>query len=199
MVKKWIDWLRRGPSDGHAESHGGRRGRRWRRRVLTILAVAAMAFASCTAAVFVWPPQGAPARVDAIVLLAGPGDRMTVALGLARQHRAPVLVVSRGWMGYGGPCPPPLAGVKTICFNPDPGDTRGEAEYIGALAKRYGWRSVLLVATPPQGIRAELIVGRCFNGAVFLQSAPLSLRNWPYQIAYGWGALFKALVLVRGC
>jgi len=27
----------------------------------------------------------------------------------------------------------------------------------------------------------------------------LPLGSWPYQIAYEWGALFKALVLYRGC
>ena len=62
-----------------------------------------------------------PARVSAIVMLAGPGDRLPVALQLAREHRAPVLVVSRGWQGYGGPCPPPVPGVRLICFDPDPG------------------------------------------------------------------------------
>ena len=27
----------------------------------------------------------------------------------------------------------------------------------------------------------------------------LPLSAWPYQIAYEWGALFKALVLYRSC
>jgi hypothetical protein len=36
-----------------------------------------------------------PTTVDAIVMLAGPGDRLPAALQLAREHRAPVLVVSR--------------------------------------------------------------------------------------------------------
>jgi len=28
---------------------------------------------------------------------------------------------------------------------------------------------------------------------------PVALASWPYQIAYEWGAMIKALVLQRGC
>jgi hypothetical protein len=137
--------------------------------------------------------------VDAIVMLAGPGDRLPAALALARAGRAPVLVVSRGWMGYGGPCPPPVPGVRTICFDADPGDTRGEAEYVGALARRDGWHSLLIVAIRPQAVRARLIFGRCFSGQVYVSTAPLPAGSWPYQIAYGWGALLKAALVDRSC
>lgn len=182
---------------------GGARGaalpRGWRGKVLAIAAILVVAFAATTARVFIWPAQGAPSTVSAIVMLAGPGDRMPVALRLAAGHRAPVLVVSRGWMGYGGPCPPPTPGVKTICFDPDPGNTRGEAEYVGRLAKRYGWHSVLLVATRPQAVRAQLLFGRCFSGQVYVTTAPLPPGGWPYQIAYGWGALMKAVFVNRSC
>lgn len=154
-------------------------------------------FAAATARLIVWPVQGAPAHADAVAMLAGPGDRLPVALQLAREHRAPVLVVSRGWQGYGGPCPPPTPGVKTLCFNPDPGNTRGEAEFVGRLARQYDWKSVIVVATAPQAARAQLTVRRCFSGAAYMVTAPVS--DWPYQIAYGWGALFKAVFLYRSC
>jgi len=132
-------------------------------------------------------------------MLAGPGDRLPVALQLAAQHRAPVLVVSRGWMGYGGPCPPPTRGVRTICFDPNPGNTRGEAEYVGALARRNAWHSLIVVAIRPQAVRAQLLFSRCFSGQVYVATSPVSLGDWPYQIAYGWGALVKAALAVRGC
>ena len=173
--------------------------RGWRRKLLAVVAVAGVVFAAATARLLIWPPQGAPATVDAIVMLAGSGDRLPVALALAREHRAPVLVVSQGWMGYGGPCPPPTPGVKTICFDPNPGTTRGEAEYAGKLARRYGWHSLIVVATRPQGVRARVLVGRCFTGTTYLATAPLPLSDWPYEIAYGWGALFKAMVAVTSC
>jgi hypothetical protein len=173
------------------------RGRR--RKVLAAAGIAVVIFAVATVMVLIEPPQGAPSRADAIVMLAGPGNRLPVALALARDHRAPVLVVSQGWMGYGGPCPPPTVGVRTICFDPNPGTTRGEVEYVGKLASRYGWHSLILVATRPQALRAQLLMGRCFNGATYLVTAPLGLSDWPYQIVYGWGALLKATVLESGC
>jgi uncharacterized SAM-binding protein YcdF (DUF218 family) len=172
---------------------------RVRRRVFAALMALFVAFLLVTARLLVWPAQGMPARVSAIVMLAGPGDRLPVALQLAREHRAPVLVVSQGWQGYGGPCPPAVPDVKLICFDPDPGNTRGEAEYVGRLAERYHWRSVVLVTTRTQDTRARLIVGRCFAGSVYVVTASLPGSAWPYQIAYGWGALLKALAVQRAC
>ena len=177
----------------------GRRRRAWRRTLLAAAGLLVAVFGAATARVLIWPVESTPARADAIVMLAGPGSRLPVALELARQHRAPVLVVSRGWKGYGGPCPPPTPGVRTICFEPDPGDTRGEAEHVAALARRYGWHSLIVVATRPQAVRAQLLLGRCFSGSVHVATAPLPGDTWPYQIAYGWGSLIKAVFLVRGC
>jgi len=174
-----------------------RRG--WLRKLVVTVLVLVVVFAAATARLLVWPVQGGPARVDAIVMLAGPGNRLPAALALAREHRAPVLVVSQGWMGYGGPCPPPTPGVRTICFDPSPGTTQGEAEYVSALAGRNGWHSLLIVAIRPQALRAQLIFERCFGGQVSVSTAPLPAGSWPYQIAYGWGALFKAVVVNRGC
>lgn len=182
-------------------SAGSRRPmlRGWWRKVLAAVAAVVVVFAAATAWVLIWPPQGPPATADAIVMLAGSGDRLPVALALAREHRAPVLVISQGWMGYGGPCPPPTPGVKTICFDPNPGTTRGEADYVGKLASRYGWHSLIVVATRPQAVRARVLMGRCFTGTTYLATAPLPLSNWPYEIAYGWGALFKAMFVVTSC
>ena len=43
---------------------------------------------------------------------------------------------------------------------------------------------------------------RCRHGRLHFTlviTAPLALGSWPNQIAYGWGALIKALVLYRVC
>lgn len=185
-------------SSNHGEPDTGERHFRWRRVFLAVM-VLVLAFGLATARLFVWPAQGMPPRVSAIVMLAGPGSRLGTALELAREHRAAVLVVSQGQHGYGGPCPAATPGVKLICFDPDPGNTRGEAEFVGRLAKKYGWRSVVLVTTRPQDTRARIVVGRCFGGQVYVMTGSLPLGNWPYQIAYEWGALLKALILYRNC
>ncbi len=165
------------------------------------MAVVAVVVGVCliTVRLFVWPAQGMPAHVSAVVMLAGPGDRLPVALRLVKEHRALVLVVSQGQHGYGGPCPPKPSGVELICFDPDPGNTRGEAEYLGRLARRYHWNSVALVTTRAQDTRARVMARRCFAGSVYVVTAPLPAGSWPYQIAYEWGALFKALFLYRAC
>ena len=172
--------------------------RRWRRALIAATAFLVL-FGLVTARLLVWPAQGMPARVSAIVMIDGPGNRLPVALELARAHRAPVLVVSQGWKGYGGPCPPATPGVQTICFDPNPGDTRGEAEFAGRLAKRYGWSSIVLVTTRVQDTRARLRIGRCFGGPVYVITASIPWYDWPSQIAYEWGALLKALILQRSC
>jgi hypothetical protein len=166
---------------------------------LIVVLALVVAFCLATGRLFVWPAEGAPAHVDAIVMLAGDGDTAGVALQLARQHRAPVLVVSQGWMGYGGPCPPKTSDTKVICFEPNPGNTRGEAEFIGLLAARYHWRSMVLVTIRPQDTRARFLIGRCFGGSVYVMNGSLPWSDWPYQIAYEWGALVKALALYRSC
>jgi hypothetical protein len=177
------------------------RRRRWRRRhrVAVLLAVPLVAVSVLTGRLFVWPAQGMPARVDAIIMLNAPGNTLPVALRLARQHRAGYLVISQGTPASHYACPRPVPGVKLICFHPSPATTRGEAEFAGRLARLHHWRSVVVVAIRPQASRARLRVERCFAGQVYVMTAPVRLRTWPYEITYEWGALVKALVLQRSC
>lgn len=167
--------------------------------MLAVIAVVVAGVCAVTGRLFVWPAAGMPAHVDAIVMLAGPGPRLDEAVHLAREHKAGVLVVSRGNQGYGGPCPKPVPGVRLICFDPDPASTRGEAEFIGRLAKRYGWRTLVLVTATPQDSRARVRVERCFSGKVFVVTVGLPISSWPGEIAYEWGALIKSLVWQRSC
>jgi hypothetical protein len=55
------------------------------------------------------------------------------------------------------------------------------------------------VTSRAQDTRARVVVGRCFGGSIYVVTGSLPLSAWPYQIAYEWGALFKALVLYRSC
>jgi hypothetical protein len=174
--------------------------KRWR-LAAGVLAVLVIAFIAATARLLIWPDRGMPARVSAIVMLNGPGDRMDTALRLAWQYRASFLVISRGspGFGHGSNCAPSIPRVTVICFDPSPATTKGEAEFAGRLARKYHWHSMVLVTTTPQDTRARIRVKRCFGGPVYVMTAPMTLASWPYQIAYEWGALVKALIIQRGC
>ena len=174
--------------------------RRWR-WVIGVLAIFVILFSAATARLLIWPDRGMPARVSAIVMLNGPGDRLDTALSLAWQHRARYLVIARGSpvFGHGSVCAPRIPQVTVICFDPSPATTQGEAEFAGRLAKKYHWQSVALVTTTPQDSRARMRMERCFAGPVYVVTTPIALTSWPYQIAYEWGAIVKALVIQRGC
>jgi hypothetical protein len=174
---------------------------RWRWRFVTVALVIFIALSAATARLFIWPVQGMPAYVSAIVMLNGPGDRLDTAEGLAWQHRASFLVVSRPtpYWGHGSVCAPAIPHVKVICFVPSPATTQGEAEFVGRLAEKYHWTSLVLVSIASQDSRARLRVERCFSGPVYVVTASLPLSAWPYEIAYEWAATVKALVLQRGC
>jgi hypothetical protein len=169
--------------------------------IVTLLVIIAV-LGSVTARWLVWPPQQVmPARADAIVMLNGPGDRLDTALDLAWAHRAPVIVISRGsaYWGHGSVCAPKIPRVTVICFDPSPATTRGEAEFAGRLAARYGWRSIVLVAVTPQDTVARLRLGRCFGGKVYVVNSPLPTWQWPLMVFYEGGSALKALIVQRSC
>jgi len=188
------------PTPG-AERPAGRplsRRQHWR-SALIVAATLVITFSAATARLFIWPDQGMPPRVSAIVMLDSPGNSVSAALRLERQHRAPFLVISQGTYLSGPGCPPPIPRVRLICFNPAPVTAQGEAEFVGRLARKYHWHSIAVVTITSQASRARLRVERCFPGPVYVVTRPVALTSWPYEIAYEWGAMIKALVLQRGC
>jgi hypothetical protein len=178
----------------------GRRGKR--RRSLTVaLIVCIVTVSAATARMFIWPDRGMPAYVSAIAMLNGPGDRLDTALRLAWQHRASFVVISRGSpaFGHGNDCAPVIPHVKVICFDPTPATTKGEAEFIGRLARIYKWRSLTLVTVTTQDSRARLRMERCFSGPVYVVTVPPPWYAWPYEVAYESAATVKALIFQPGC
>src|SRR5450631_2488735 len=177
------------------------RARRWTRPTV-LLAIGAVVFVLVvgTPRLFVWPPTDHPTRADAVVALGGdPGQlRAKSAIQLAREGYAPVVVISLGGE-TAVPCPRPVPHVQLICFRADPLNTRGEAEYAARLVARRHWHRIIVVSERPQATRARMLFQRCTS--VQLEMVPVAdTRNrLPYDVAYEWGALLKALVLVRGC
>jgi uncharacterized SAM-binding protein YcdF (DUF218 family) len=179
--------------------------RRRRRFAVAGLFAAALvaAFLIATALLFIWPSQGTPARANAIVVLDGPGNRLGTAFKLAREHRAPLLLISLGtpYSDPGNVCPPGTSGVRVVCFNPKPGTTRGEAEYVGRLARRYHWRSIVLVTMTPQITPGRVWLGRCAGPGttVYAVAAPLAVSAWPAAVWHEWGAVINEELIQRSC
>lgn len=175
----------------------GRQHGRWLRAV-GVLVLALWSWLS--AVLFIWPSLDPikGARADAILVMGGPGPRLQVALKLAKEHAAPVMLVSVASVRWN--CPSlEVPRVRVECFRPDPFSTQGEARYAGTQARLHGWQSVIVVSSVPQATRARLRVQRCFHGTVKVVAARPSVASWVYGVLYEWGALTKALVWQRSC
>ena len=173
--------------------------RRWRVLAATLLTLIVL-FCGLTVRLFVLPTTGMPARVNAIVVLGGGGNRLGLGLQLAQQGHAPYLLLSDG-LPFVPPalCEPRHRSYTVICWNPSPLNTKGEAQFVGRMARQHHWASVVLVTTPDQAWRAALYVRRCYTGKIYSVTTPLDWTQWPYKIAYQWGATIKAETLQRGC
>ena len=105
---------------------------------------------------------------DALVVFAGGrGERLSKALVLLQQQVAPVLVISNG-RNARWPAANQLWASRqrfeVVCPRPAPDTTRGEARMVRDLAARRGWRSVVVVTSTYHARRAQLLLGRCFDG-----------------------------------
>jgi len=174
------------------------RRRPWVRLVIISCLGILTLFTGATLRLLVFPKTDTLSKADAIFMLDGATDRRPKALELARAGYAPTLVVAHS---AARPCPSEyeIPGVKLICFRPDPPTTQGEAREAGRLAKQYGWKKMIFVVERPQNTRARLRIGRCYDGETLVTTVNPPTGEWPYQIAYQWGAMAKALIWQRGC
>jgi uncharacterized SAM-binding protein YcdF (DUF218 family) len=175
---------------------------RSRRRPLILAAVSIPLAVFClfSAVLFVFPTVGAPARVDAIVVLGGAGGRLDLGEQLAHEDKASFLLLSRGlpWIPP-GLCAGRVGSAKVICFQPNPDTTRGEAEGASRIAGEYGWTSLVLVTERDQVWRAHLRFQRCLAGQIYGVAVPVPWYRWPYAIVYQWAGTAKAEIYQRGC
>jgi len=171
--------------------------------ILTLLALVVIGFVFvvlATSRLFLWPPTDKPTKADAVVALGGdPGQlREKEALRLARQGYAPVAVISLGGQ-KAVPCPRPVPGVQLVCFRADPLDTRGEAEYVAGLAARRHWHRIIVVSERTQATRARMLFERCTSIQLVMVPVADPRVRLPYDVAYEWGSLLKALTVDRSC
>ena len=178
----------------------GRSRHRWGRRLLWSLIAVVVVFVAATLALFIYAPSDLPRHVDGILSLNG-GDeqaREALAVSLAAEGYAPVLLFSQGSRANDTPCPK-VPRVSVVCFFDVTDNTRGEARWAGQYAERHHWHSLLIVPGRVQAMRARLLTERCFSGQVVDVPATESFWDIPGDVLHEWGGLLAALVIYRGC
>ena len=150
---------------------------------------------------FVWAPfaTSRPKKVNAIVVLAGSGARLPVALRLWQRGVARWLLVSQDPLDERrmALCADPPAHV--VCFRAKPYSTRGEARWVTRFARHEGWRSLAVVSSRFHLFRARLLFRRCTGARVELVPAPVTWWLWPLDIPMEWGKLLVAETARRSC
>jgi uncharacterized SAM-binding protein YcdF (DUF218 family) len=161
-----------------------------------------LAVAVATPILFAFPPEDPPGRADAVVVLAGDHDRLAKGLELMRRGVAPVLVISDGnvpgWSAGNRLCAVRQR-FRTVCFHPEPFSTRGEAQAVSRLARRRGWRRLVVVTSTYHVIRARMDFRRCFDGEVAGVGAKPTAENWVEGVVLEWPKLIYSLTVGRAC
>jgi uncharacterized SAM-binding protein YcdF (DUF218 family) len=172
--------------------------------VLRLLLLVVAAWLVVCFFLFLRPREDAPARADAVVVLAGGRkQRLEKGLELVRRGVSDVLVISDGrseeWPQANRLCREGGRGFRVLCFRPDPYSTQGEARAVARLGRRRGWRSVAVVTSTFHVYRSRLLVERCFGGSVAVVGARYKLRYVPAALFWETGKLIWALAVDREC
>ena len=170
------------------------------RRAILVLGALVAAWLVASAALFLWPAEDAPGRVDAVVVLGGDSDhRIPRGSELVRAGVAGTLVLSREpgerWARWRPLCGEP----GVVCFDADPYSTKGEAEAVARLAEREGWRSLAVVTSRYHLFRARLVFERCFDGRVAAVGTRYDRRWLPLILPLETAKLVRAVTVGRSC
>ncbi len=180
--------------------------RRTRRIIAgSLVSVAVLAFALLTNQWFLSPAVAAePLEADAIIVLAGGGDRTGKGAELAEAGLAPVIVYADPGRDQGSVTANRYCNgreslpVEVICVDPQPAKTQGEARAATLLAEQRGWENLIVVASTDQITRARRLFDRC--GDAELQMVDVAHTSSPLtRSVYEWGATLKSVTVKRGC
>lgn len=136
------------------------------RRLISLATAIAVAWAIALTALIWAPITHAPHRVDAVVVLGVPRDRLDAGISLIDSGYANVLVVSSpdpttDPERVPSVCPSRVDAVEVICFTPHPFTTVGEALELARLAELHGWNDVIIVTYRSHVRRAQWYFDQC--------------------------------------
>jgi hypothetical protein len=170
------------------------------RKALVVLAALVVLWLTACAFLFLWPREDSVSHADAIVVLAGDAThRIPPGVALFRRGVAPNLVLSRdtgpGWDRRSGLC----GRRRVVCFRAKPFSTQGEAETVARIARRRGWRSLVVVSSRYHVFRARMLFRRCVKGRVDAVGTGYDRRWLPLILPLESAKLLRALTTERGC
>jgi uncharacterized SAM-binding protein YcdF (DUF218 family) len=173
------------------------------RTIAVVLATVVLAWAAAAAIVFALYHGRDPIRADAVVVLQGSKTRLPVGMKLVEEGYAPLLVISRGDRRQleNRLCSgrQRIPRVTVLCFDANPSSTRGEAEFVGRLAKRRGANRIDVVTSQFHVFRAGMLMRRCYHGELRMVGAPQQLWKLPLQALSETLKLGYQLVIQRSC
>jgi uncharacterized SAM-binding protein YcdF (DUF218 family) len=138
---------------------------------LTLLLLATVA--GLLAWLYVWPPAGQPLDEGPVVVLGGgAGERLLTAVDLLGEPSPQrPLVLSEGasseWERRGRSC----RENEVRCFDPQPGNTFGEARTFAGLAQDRDWRSVTVITSDYHATRTRMYFAACVEADVRVVAA----------------------------
>lgn len=136
--------------------------------VTSVLGVVLIIVAAATYAL--WPRDDEPQDPDAVVVLGGAGrERAELGIELSQRYDAQLVLSSSAAVfgeSQGAEC-----GVDTLCIDPVPETTVGEARAIAHLAAENGWGHVTVATSRFHTTRARIAFRQCLGDAVTVVGA----------------------------
>jgi uncharacterized SAM-binding protein YcdF (DUF218 family) len=171
------------------------------------IAVAGLGLYLAGAVLFLTRADDPLSPAAAIVVLAGGEERLSVALALARDGVAPILVVSRDPSGRDPrrsdlcrDAPHARAGgVAVLCPLASPFSTRGESRVVARLVRERGWERIVVVTSRYHLFRAERLLRRCTSVELVMRGAPDPWWQKAIAVPFEWAKLALAETVRRGC
>ncbi len=175
----------------------------WTRRLLAATVGLALLLA-VSFIPFVWPSDAEPRHADAVVIVSGDhGERFSRAERLLERGVASTLVFV-GTIDRGDDellCRDGWKGREVVCLRPQPDNTREEARATAELARRRGWKELVVVTSTYHVPRTALLFKRCVEGKVWTvgESPPLSSGTVRRLTVREWFATAYFRVFKRAC
>ncbi len=153
-------------------------------------------------AVFVLPRDDrVPADADAVVVLGGAGgERTELGIEIADELDVPLVLSSNA--AFFGQRQGRACGDETICFEPDPENTAGEAANVAEMAAEQGWDHVVVATSRFHTSRSRLLFNQCLGGdrvSVVGSTAPSGAATTPRLMLRESLGVIAGLTVARAC